>query len=170
MSLYTEETAPAAAEKVRPEESGENYGARKKRALDEKTRKQVERLDRHVCRKINDVFLLNDDTARVRADRLYARGKSLRRQDKAMVKARHYVWFFLYHHPVFGMGLQEIAALTGWDHSTVCYGVQKMRHLLQERPYSIDAAALFELSKELAPLFGAMDIFTAAQPRRRGRR
>lgn len=174
MSLCMEEAAiakQAAPAQNRPrKDHAEDYAARKARELDPELCKKVERLDRTVCKKVNTVFMLNDASARVRVERLYPQRKSMRRQDKAIVKARHFIWFFLYHHPAFEMGLAKIAQLTGWDHSTVCHGVQKMRHIVQARPYSIDAAALFELSKEMERAFGPIDIFAAAQPRKRGRR
>lgn len=175
MSWCTEETPapeknPAPAKQTRPrQDHAEDYETRKARALTPETRKKVEALDRAVCAKVNNVFMLSDKTARVRVARLYPQKQSMRRQDSAIVKARHYAWFFLYHHPAFEMGLKAIAALTGFDHSTICYGVHKMRHTVQARPYSIDAAALFELSKEMEGALGPVDLFAAARPRKGGR-
>ena len=118
----------------------------------------IQDMERIVCEEVNEKPWLSETSIRNGGRQAYVRPRSLhnRCNAKPAPLARQFCYYLLYDHPYLRRAFSSlrIAELYNRDHTTVVYGVHKVRERIKSQPTGLEAETLKQIVKRMAPHYG----------------
>lgn len=118
-------------------------------------------LDRQACVKMNETKILYEARKQktVTPENLYSKQRYA-----PIVRVRNWCWLFLYHHPVAGrISTPTLGKIYNRDYTTVLHGIRRAKHVLIDRPNSVESRCIKELGADLSKHFGPFDVMQVAR-------